>query len=221
MKVYNNFDPTGCLISEKYDGVSAHWNGTSLVSRDGNTFSAPQWFLDSLPLTECSGELWVGRGKFEECVSIVSSRDAGDRWRQVQFLVWSSPTPTTSDVLRGECNGREHLMEVYGFAVENGAEGVVIRDNDGIDWKLKPVSDDDAEVIEHKRGTGRNANRCGSLLVADSEGRMFSVGGLSDALRDSPPAIGSIITFRFQGRTAYGTPRFPAFAGVRAESSFV
>lgn len=55
------------------------------------------------------------------------------------------------------------------------------------------------------------------------DGGQFSVGtGFSDAQRESPPPIGSVITFRYQELTDGGVPRFPSFVRVLsapAESS--
>jgi len=38
---------------------------------------------------------------------------------------------------------------------------------------------------------------------------------LSDEQRDKPPAIGTIITYRFQELTEDGVPRFPSYVGER------
>ncbi len=47
-------------------------------------------------------------------------------------------------------------------------------------------------------------------------GTRFKVGtGLSDAERESPPALGAIVTFRYQELTDAGVPRFPSFVGER------
>lgn len=45
-----HFDPSGWHMSEKLDGVRAFWNGKSLLSRLGNMFPAPNWFLEALPV---------------------------------------------------------------------------------------------------------------------------------------------------------------------------
>ena len=36
-------------VSEKLDGVRAYWNGKNLVSRQGNIFQAPKWFVAPYP----------------------------------------------------------------------------------------------------------------------------------------------------------------------------
>ena len=40
---------------------------------------------------------------------------------------------------------------------------------------------------------------------------------MSDHERDNPPAIGSIITYKFQELTPDGVPRFPTYIGVRID----
>src|SRR5438045_3542568 len=51
-------------LSEKLDGVRAYWDGRALISRLGNRFHAPDWFLEGLPETPLDGELWIGRKAF-------------------------------------------------------------------------------------------------------------------------------------------------------------
>ena len=41
--------------------------------------------------------------------------------------------------------------------------------------------------------------------------------GFDDALRRRPPAIGSIIEFKYQGKSNSGTPRFPTFLRQRVD----
>ncbi len=82
--------------------------------------------------------------------------------------------------------------------------------------KLKPYLDSEAKVIAQLPGAGRNAGRLGALLVADPDGRRFRIGtGFSDAQREAPPPVGSLVTYRYRGLTAKGLPRFPAFLRLR------
>ena len=82
--------------------------------------------------------------------------------------------------------------------------------------KVKNFLDAEARVLEHQAGTGRHKGRLGSLLVELPSGVQFSVGtGFSDAERDSPPPLGSIITFRYQELSRDGVPRFPSYVRVR------
>ena len=85
-------DPTGWWVSEKLDGVRCLWDGRRLLSRLGNEFPAPRWVLDSLPAgVTLDGELWLGRGKFQECVSVVKSASADKGWDRLTFMVFDMP----------------------------------------------------------------------------------------------------------------------------------
>ena len=66
-------------------------------------------------------------------------------------------------------------------------------------YKVKTFHDADAVVVEHLAGEGRHRGRLGALAVQLPNGIQFSVGnGFSDAQRNSPPPVGSTITFRYQ-----------------------
>ena len=55
-----------------------------------------------------------------------------------------------------------------------------------------------------------------------SNGITFQVGtGFSDAQREHPPLVGSLITFRFQELTDGGVPRFPVFVRCRSDLATV
>jgi len=41
--------PQGFLVSEKFDGVRAVWNGRQLRFRSGREIVAPDWFVRALP----------------------------------------------------------------------------------------------------------------------------------------------------------------------------
>lgn len=80
-------------VSEKFDGVRAYWNGKELVSRQGNIFHAPKWFIASLPgNTTLDGELWLGRGKFEVLSGIVRRQSTVDSdWNNIKYMVFDLP----------------------------------------------------------------------------------------------------------------------------------
>ena len=84
-------DLTGWWMSEKLDGVRAWWDGARFVSRLGNAYLAPDWFTAGFPATPLDGELWVGRGEFQQTVSIVRRGDRSEHWKQVKYLVFDAP----------------------------------------------------------------------------------------------------------------------------------
>ena len=75
-------------------------------------------------------------------------------------------------------------------------------------------------MVEHLAGKGRHAGRLGAVVVELPDGQTFSVGtGFSDAQRQNPPAVGSLITYRYQEMTDRGVPRFPSFVRLRADAA--
>jgi DNA ligase 1 len=52
----------------------------------------------------------------------------------------------------------------------------------------------------------------GALQVRTADGQRFKLGtGLSDADRQNPPAIGSVVTYTYRDTTPSGKPRFASF----------
>jgi DNA ligase-1 len=80
-------------VSEKYDGVRAIWNGKHLVSRGGNIYHAPRWFIENFPKQQrLDGELWLAHQKFEALVSTVRDRQPDHKaWKKVKFMVFDMP----------------------------------------------------------------------------------------------------------------------------------
>jgi len=87
----NAADLSGWWMSEKLDGVRAYWDGKQFISRLGNLFHAPDWFVDGLPGVPLDGELWIDRKKFQRTVSIVRRQDKCDLWSEVRYLVFDAP----------------------------------------------------------------------------------------------------------------------------------
>src|SRR5208283_985733 len=54
-------DLTDHFLSEKLDGIRAFWNGKQLISRLGNPFYAPEYFIRNFPKEPLDGELWMAR----------------------------------------------------------------------------------------------------------------------------------------------------------------
>ncbi|HHF3074116.1 MULTISPECIES: DNA ligase [Vibrio] len=82
--------------------------------------------------------------------------------------------------------------------------------------KLKRYADDEALVVGYKPGTGRLLGMMGAMLVRLPDGTEFYIGsGFTDEVRRQPPKIGSTITFRYNGFTHTGKPRFARFLRER------
>lgn len=240
-------DLSGWWLSEKLDGVRAYWTGKTFLSRLGNVFHAPDWFMKGLPDTPLDGELWLDRKAFQRTVSIVRRQDKSDHWKQLKFVVFDAPALDETfekrqaflddwiarqqldylQVLKHElCTGLTHLQTELARVEKLGGEGLMLRQpgskyivgRSSTLLKLKTFHDAEARVIGHEEGRGRHKGRLGALVVELADGTRFSVGtGFSDKQRESPPPIGSDITFRYQELTDGGVPRFPSFVGPRGE----
>ena len=234
-------------MSEKYDGLRGYWDGRKLWSRKGNLIHAPDYFLAELPRdVALDGELWIGYGKFEETVSIVRSETPDDRWKSVRFMVFDAPhakgtfeermqflqatLPEGNRFVRvvaqQRCQGVAQLLAERDRVVRLGGEGLMLRQpasayeagRSSTLLKVKPYDDAEATVIAHEPGKGKYAGKLGALRVRTDDGREFSIGsGFSDAQRESPPSVGTVITYRFRGLTAKGMPRFPSFLRIRRD----
>lgn len=96
------------------------------------------------------------------------------------------------------------------------ADALFVSGRSDVLLKLKPYLDADAKVVAHLPGKGRFAGKLGALAVEDSEGRRFRIGtGFSDADRERPPELGSTVSYRYQGLTSKGLPRFPVYLRKR------
>jgi len=63
-------------MSEKLDGWFARWDGARFTTASGATICTPDWFTAGLPTTELRGELWGGRGGFEDVGGIAAGHQA-------------------------------------------------------------------------------------------------------------------------------------------------
>ena len=91
----DGLDPRGYLVSEKYDGVRAQWDGQTLRFRSGRPIAAPSAFTARLPTTPLDGELWLGRGRFDELSATVRrARPKPDKWSRVLYMVFELPLAT-------------------------------------------------------------------------------------------------------------------------------
>ncbi len=240
----NAADLSGWWMSEKLDGVRAYWDGKQFLSRQGNLFHAPDWFVEGFPSTPLDGELWLDRKAFQRTISIVRRQDKSDHWRQIRYLVFDAPSvdavfedrvaylkdlfgsarmefasPHEHQLCTSVDCLRAELERVEGL----GGEGLMLRQpgsryhggRSSTLLKVKRFQDAEAVVVGHKAGAGKHAGRLGALDVQLPDGTRFSVGtGFSDRQRESPPGIGDTVTFRYQELSEGGVPRFPSFVRV-------
>ncbi len=168
-----------------------------------------------------------------------------DAWRSVRLLVFDAPQldggfqqrqaqlngvlagqqpAWLEQVVQHQVTNTVQLKDMLAKVIAQGGEGLILQRADQPYFamrhsgflKLKPHQDDEAIVTGYKPGKGKYKGMTGSLIVVDTQGRTFRLGsGLSDADRKSPPPIGTQVTYRYQGRTESGKPRFARFLRVR------
>ena len=233
-------------VSEKLDGVRGRWDGHRLWTRGGLPVEAPAWFTAGWPEIPMDGELWLGRGRFEDTSTLVRNPPDDPRaWHGLRFVVFDLPAhggrfDERVEAMRALAAGgapawlravaqsrvadRAQLQARLRAVLAAGGEGLMLQHGDaryrpgrspGL-LKLKPHDDAEARVVAHLPGRGKYAGMVGALLVERGDGARFRLGsGLDDADRAAPPALGSLVTYRYSGHTVNGLPRFPRYLRVR------
>lgn len=147
-----------------------------------------------------------------------------ERIRMMQLLVQQQNSPYLQVVPQFRVADRATLLATLAQLEQAGAEGLMLHHQDAhyktgrsADLlKLKTYQDAEATVIGYRPGRGKYQGMVGALIVRTPEGLEFAIGsGLTDALRQTPPAIGSEITYRYNGYTSNGIPRFARFLRER------
>lgn len=199
-------NPADYLVSEKFDGVRAVWDGTTLRFRSGNTVHAPQWFLDRLPKTPLDGELWLARGRFEKLSGIVRKTEPiDDEWRDIRYLIFELPQgegtfleratriealvatakfPQLIAVKQFRVADRAELQKKLDEVVKGGGEGLMlhlasapyVNGRSDVLLKLKPLDDTEAVVVAHIPGKGKYRGQLGALRVEAPDGKRFNIG---------------------------------------------
>lgn len=200
------FDPAKYLVSEKYDGVRAIWDGKVLSFRSGRPVNAPAWFVAKLPAQALDGELWLARGRFEALSGIVRKTEPlDDEWRQIKYMVFELREATGSFAERAErirkivaqtqwpqliaveqsrVANRAALKKKLDEVVRGGGEGLMLHlaeapyvtGRSDVLLKLKPLQDSEAEVIAHVAGKGKYTGMLGALRVRTPDGKVFVIG---------------------------------------------
>lgn len=242
-KTYDEQNITGWYASEKLDGVRGIWSGKRFHFRSGKIIDVPENFLKNFPNFPLDGEFWIGRGEFDRVSSIVRSQKAN--WDGVTYNIFDIPikdirfqkriekakkwfekypNPNVKIIEQTPLKNKKHLEELLKKVESYGGEGVMVRDPNSFFesgrsstiLKVKSFFDKEAKILEYKDRKGKFKGKVGSLKVIDEEGNIFFIGsGLSDELRENPPKIGEIITFKYYGRTKNNKYRFPSFLRVR------
>lgn len=198
--------PQGFLVSEKFDGVRAIWDGQVLRFRSGRVIAAPAWFLAALPKAVLDGELWIGRGAFDRLSGVVRQAEPDDTaWRAVKYLVFDAPGHAAPFIERTRfvqstlakaqlswlmpvahamVQDAQALQALLQRTVSDGGEGLMLHRAEAL-WrpgrsdalyKFKAEQDEEGLVVGHQPGKGRLQGMTGALLLQMPSGQRFALG---------------------------------------------
>ena len=177
------------------------------------------------------------------CVSKVYIKEGC--WRKVRFMIFDLPqhkarftirikamkalikkanSPYLAMIKQFKVSNTEQLNKQLTQITNNKGEGLMLHRGDAYYYvgrtanimKLKKSQDGEARVIAHINGKGKYQGMMGAVVVKTNDGITFKIGsGFSDAQRENPPAIGTIISYKYNGKTQAGIPRFARFFRIR------
>lgn len=201
-----HIDVSQYWVSEKFDGVRAQWDGTTLRFRGGGIVPAPAWFTAGFPPVSLDGELWIARGAFNALSGIVRKLEPVDtEWRQVRYLIFELPdaagdfstriqrmtalidqagVPWLQLVEQSRVADHATLIKRLAAVVRAGGEGLMLHRADAPYFtgrsdallKLKPWHDAEAVVVGHIFGKGKYQGMTGALEMAMPNGKRFRLG---------------------------------------------
>lgn len=238
----------GWLMSEKLDGMRAVWDGKELRTRTGKPIYAPEWFTSQIPKVHWfDGELFLGRGKFQELISITRSHKKDKEWEKVQYVVFDLPRnesgfetrlmsartlldgATHSYVLNHfVCKDFDAALKFYQKVRGFGGEGIMFRragsayawkrSRDLLKWK--GMIEGTAVFLHIQAGEGKYKGMMGALVVKCLKtGVVFKIGtGFTDAERElSYWVTGSTIPWTAHELTKDGVPRHSRYDRPNSE----
>jgi DNA ligase-1 len=152
--------------------------------------------------------------RIKELKNIIARECGG---RQNCFLQFVKQTKVLSDA---------HILKEFKAVLKKKGEGIMLRKprskyrngrtSDLL--KVKPEHDMECTIVAHLKGTGKNRNKLGKYKCKLPNGTTFKVGsGLTDAHRDKPLKIGTVITIAYTELTANKVPRHPRYLRVRGK----
>ncbi|WP_261397085.1 DNA ligase [Photobacterium rosenbergii] len=167
-------------------------------------------------------------------------------WQKVRLMVFDAPSLKTPFALRLqaideiiESIGMQHIQIAPQYEVSHyteleslldnlesqGGEGIMLHHKDSHYHpgksqaliKIKPYQDAEAVIVGYEPGKGKYSGQMGAIWVVTPDNKRFKIGsGFSDQDRQAPPALGTIVQYRFNGYTDNGIPRFARFLRERS-----
>ena len=151
-----------------------------------------------------------------------------ERIKAMETLIGKTRSMSLSMIKQFKLDTVEQLEDTLTNIINNQGEGLMLH-HDNARYhvgrtknimKLKRHQDAEATVIAYIGGKGKYDGMLGALKVKTQKGIVFKIGsGFSDHDRANPPAIGSIITYKYNGKTQSGIPRFARYFRLKASDN--
>lgn len=149
-----------------------------------------------------------------------------DRLEKAKKWFAAHPSEYAFIIPQHKLSNKEELAEKLSEIERLGGEGIIVVKRGSIYTngrsvdilKVKNFEDAEAIVIGYTPGKGKHQGKMGSLIVELVKDRkiVFKIGtGFSDDVRESPPPIGAMVTFKYTGNYISGIPKFPSYVRVR------
>ncbi len=205
IKDFPNFALDGELYSKR--GEFAKISG---IVRAGDDWSELKYYVFDVPNTD-------------------NHSDTGLLQRLSKIKNWLKANPNPNIIVIKQTpignidDAKKYLAEIE----KAGGEGVILRDPNApyvskrtnSYLKLKSYQDDECTVTEYLQGRGKYQNKLGSIKCQQGNGKIIRIGsGFTDSERENPPPIGTVITYRYNGFTKNGKPRFARFWRIRDDN---
>ncbi len=216
VKPYKGGVKGSCLISLKIDGVRAlknkGWhegsnlpkyvsrNGKKLYNLDHLEFEDAEIFYKDWGSSVSLVRTEKGSPVCEDCVYPLDDLD-----ERLSLCIEESPT-------------HEFLQELFEKALFWGYEGLVLRYEDGSEYKMKPKETYDEVVVGFQGGKGKNIGVMGALLTNKGKvgtGFSYEERKYFQELHNKGSLVGSIIEVDCMGLTEKGKFRHPRYIRER------
>ncbi|UAL45400.1 DNA ligase [Shewanella inventionis] len=201
-----NLEVSDYLVSEKLDGVRGYWTGKQMLTRSGRDIALPISFIKGFPDYPVEGELWLGRGQFEQISALVRREQTLEQeWQSVRFMIFDLPEhPGTFEqryiamqklvkhvdskhlqaISQLSISDNTALFNQLDRVVDEGGEGLMLHYRQAFYQvgrsqfivKLKPKYDAEAVVIGYTEGKGKYLGLLGALTVKTPDGVVFNIG---------------------------------------------
>jgi DNA ligase-1 len=235
-------DLRGYVAVEKFDGFRALWLPAERCFRtrgsansSDHRITPPASFAALLPTdTKLDGELWAGRGAFQDIVSLV--RGGETTWQSLQYMVYDAPDAGGGFVdrlqhararLAGAVSERVQMVEttpceddatktrLLSEVLARGGEGLMLRRADSAFragrsedlLKVKWTDDAEALVILKNGREDRSSVRVRGLNGPAKDLEFFITLGPAWRRAELPP--GTVVTYWYSHGLQNGMPRHP------------